>query len=158
MRIDAEVISPFLESAALVFRRVLGMSLVRGKTTIRGKPQPGRELAIIVGVKGSLAGQVVYAMNLDTAYKIAHKVNPKLSPQEARTEYRDIMGEMANMITGNAVNMFSERQSGIDLTVPVVLPADSPELKLPERATLSLNLYSRLGLLEVNIALAPAGG
>ena len=156
MKVDAEIISPFLESAALVFRRVLGLQLIRGKTTIRGRPDPGRELAIVVGVRGKIQGQVIYALNLETAYKIAHKLLPKSTPMEVRTEYKDVIGELANMITGNALNMLTERKAELDLTVPVVLAADSPDLKLPERTTLSLNLYSRLGLLEVNLALAPA--
>ncbi len=156
MKVDAEIISPFLEAAALVFRRVLGLQLIRGKTTIRGKPDPSRELAIVIGVKGKIQGQVIYAMNLETAYKIARKLLPKSSPTAIRTEYRDVIGELANMITGNALNMLTERKAELDLTVPVVLSADSPEFKLPERTTLSLNLYSRLGLVEVNLALAPA--
>ena len=44
---NAEYINPFLEAANLVFKDMLGLNLLRGKTTIKNNPMPGRDIAIL---------------------------------------------------------------------------------------------------------------
>ena len=102
----AELVNPFLEAAGLVFRQMLQMELVRGKTTIKKSPAPGYEVAILIGITGEVTGRVVYSMNMDTVRKVVQKLMPDVSPQDLEKEYKDVIGEIGNMITGNALNVF----------------------------------------------------
>jgi len=154
MMIKAEFVNPFLEAAALVFRDMLGAELLRGKTSIKQTPTPSHEIAIIVGVTGKITGQVVYSMNLDTALKLCMKLMPGMTRESLQTEYRDVLGEIGNMITGNAINIFIKNDKDLDVTVPMVVDTRTAEdLKFSEKVTLGLNLYSRYGMVEVNIAM-----
>jgi chemotaxis protein CheX len=151
--IKAEFVNPFLEAAALVFRDMLGADLLRGKTSIKQTPAPSHEIAIILGVTGRISGQVVYSLNFDTACKISEKLMPGFHPTSLQNELRDILGEIGNMITGNAINIFIKNDKELDVTVPMVVDARTNNLEFNPKLTLGLNLYSRYGMIEVNIAM-----
>ena len=54
-------------------------------------------------------------------HKIADILAPGLSEEQIRQEYKDIVGELANMITGNAMNLFASTGKQIDITTPTVV-------------------------------------
>ncbi len=148
----AEFVNPFLEATSIVFKNLLQADILRGKTSIKASAAPSHEIAIIIGVTGKFAGQVVYSMNIFTAYKIARKLMPGTSDAIIRKEFRDVLGEIGNMITGNALNLSANLNEDVDLTVPMVVDTNLSKLTFKKTTTLGLNLYSRFGLMEVNIA------
>ncbi|MCG9876404.1 MAG: chemotaxis protein CheX [Leptospiraceae bacterium] len=154
MQIKADFINPFLEAATIVFRDVLQSDLIRGKIGIKDSPAPSHELAIIVGVIGSFSGEVVYSMNYDTAYKISGRLVPGMSLSDIKNEYKDMMGEIANMTTGNAMNIFTSAGQSIEITTPNIVEARSTTIKFNNKPTLQINLYSKFGRVEVNVAIA----
>lgn len=153
MMIKAEYVNPFLEAAALVFKDMLGVELMRGKTTIKDSPKPTNEIAIILGITGKVSGQVVYSMNMETALQVVEKLMPGVDRATMESEYKDVLGEVGNMITGNAINIFLKNHEDLDVTVPVVVDTRTTnEMGLKKMVTIGLNLYSTYGMLEVNIA------
>ena len=72
---------------------------------------------------------------------------------EIKQEYKDIVGELANMITGNAMNLFSSSDKQINLTTPTVVEGSKVTISLLKQTTLGIILYSPLGQLEMNVAL-----
>ena len=150
---NAEFVNPFLESANLVFKQMLNLKLLRGKTTIKQNPMPSRDIAILIGVNGQVSGEVIYSMNQETVYKVVSHLMPGVTREQAQREYRDVLGELANMITGNALNIFLKNDRDLDVTVPHVTDTHKGDLRFKDRTTLGMNLYSHYGILEVNIAL-----
>ncbi|PJZ70124.1 chemotaxis protein CheX [Leptospira perolatii] len=153
MQIRAELVNPFLEAATIVFRDVLQTELIRGKIGIKETPETTLELAIIIGVLGTFNGEVVYGLNYDAAYKIAKKLVPNLSPEEIKNEYKDILGELANMTTGNAMNIFATAGQSIEITAPNIVDSKNETIKIPKKQALGINLFSPYGKLEVNVSL-----
>ncbi|GBF50773.1 inhibitor of MCP methylation [Leptospira ryugenii] len=154
MQIKADFINPFLEAATIVFRDVLGQDLIRGKIGIKDSPTPSHEIAIIIGVVGSFSGEVVYSLNLDAAHKIAKKLVPGLSDADVQNEYKDILGEIANMTTGNAMNIFTSSGQSVEITTPNIQESKSTSVRFNKKPTISINLYSKFGRVEVNVAIA----
>lgn len=154
MQIKADFINPFLEAATIVFRDVLQTELIRGKIGIKDSPAPSHELAIIIGVIGSFSGEVVYSMNYDCAYKISAKLAPGMPLEEIKNEYKDMLGEIANMTTGNAMNIFTSAGQSVEITTPNIVESKTTTIKFAKKPTLQINLYSRFGRLEVNVAIS----
>jgi chemotaxis protein CheX len=154
MQIKADFINPFLEAATIVFRDVLQADLIRGKIGIKDSPTPTHELAIIVGVIGSFSGEVVYSMNYDAAYKISGKLAPGMPLEDIKNEYKDMMGEIANMTTGNAMNIFASAGQSIEITTPNIVESKTTTIKFNKKPTLQINLYSKFGRIEVNVAIS----
>ncbi len=150
----AEYVNPFLQGAILVFRDLLHEEIIRGRTLVKKTPAPSHEIAILLNVTGAVQGEVIYSMNAESAFRIAEKLMPGTDRASIEKEYRDVLGELGNMITGNALNIFLNSKKELDMSVPYVVDTRTQTMKVQERTTLGLNLYSRLGMLELNIALA----
>lgn len=153
MNINAEFVNPFLEAASSVFKSILNVDLRRGKLVIKESPIPSMDVAIIIGITGGVTGEVVYSMGFNMVQKIAEILAPGLSEEQIKNEYKDIMGELANMITGNAMNLFANSGKAIDITTPTVVEGKNFTLTMVKQTTLGINLYSPMGQLELNIAL-----
>jgi chemotaxis protein CheX len=153
MNINAEYINPFLEAASAVFKSIMGVELRRGKLSIKEYPEPTHEVAIIIGITGAVTGEVVYSMSYSMVYKIASILAPGISEDQVKTEYKDIIGELANMITGNAMNLFAYSGKRIEMTTPTVIDGKNFTITMVKQTTLGINLYSPFGQLEMNVAL-----
>ncbi|MBN2077685.1 MAG: chemotaxis protein CheX [Spirochaetes bacterium] len=153
VNINAEFVNPFLEAASAVFKSILKVDLRRGKLVIKESPIPSMDIAIIIGITGGVAGEVVYSMGYNMVFKIAEALAPGLNEQQIKSEYKDIIGEMANMITGNAMNLFASTGKRINMTTPTVVEGKDFTITLIKQTTLGINLYSPMGQLEMNVAL-----
>lgn len=153
MNINAEYVNPFLEAASAVFKQIMNVDLRRGKMIIKENPEPSHDVAIIIGITGSINGEVVYSMGYNMVQKIAEILTPGMSEEQVRAEYKDIVGELANMITGNAMNLFAYSGKSIDITTPTVVNGEDFTITLVKQTTLAINLYSPMGQLEMNVAL-----
>jgi chemotaxis protein CheX len=153
MSINAEYINPFLEAATVVFKSILKVDLRRGKLIIKDNPDPSMDIAITIGIIGQITGDVVYSMSFPMVEKIADVLIPGLTEDQIKNEYKDIVGELANMITGNAMNLFASTGKLIDITTPTVSDGKDFAHKEDPQTTLGITLYSTMGQLEMNIAL-----
>ncbi|MBN1531880.1 MAG: chemotaxis protein CheX [Spirochaetes bacterium] len=153
MNINAEFVNPFLESAGAVFKQIMNVDLRRGKLVIKESPVPSLDVAIMIGITGGVTGEVVYSLGFNMVYKIANILAPGLSEEQIKHEYKDIIGELANMITGNAMNLFASSGKTIEMTTPTVIEGKDVSITMLKQTTLGINLYSPIGQLEMNIAL-----
>lgn len=155
MNLNAEYINPFLEAASIVFKSILNIMLRRGKLAVKDNTKPSMEIAIIIGIEGGIKGQVVYSMDFDMIRKIADVLMPGISDEQLKEEYADIIGEIANMITGNAMNLLSTTNKVIDITTPAVVNVkDVGNEQFISQTTIGIMLYGSIGQLELNIALS----
>lgn len=153
MNINAEYVNPFLEAASVVFKSLLQVDLRRGKLVIKEHPDPSHDVAILIGITGAVTGEVVYSMSFPMIVKIAEVLAPGLTTEQIKTEYKDIVGELANMITGNAMNLFATSGKVIEITTPTVINGKDFQITMVKQTTLGINLYSPFGQLEMNVAL-----
>lgn len=150
--INAEFVNPFLEAATGVFKSILNAELRRGRVSIKEQTHPTHQVSIIIGIVGAANGQVVFNTSEEAAIKMAQHMNPQMTDSEVNAEYPDIVGEIANMIVGNAMNLFNSKGTNLDITPPSVVTGTNVNVSFVRQQTLSINLYSIFGPLEVNIA------
>ena len=156
MNVNADYINPFLKAATTVFKSVIGIELRRGKLAVKKDPEPTHDVAIIIGITGNINGVVVFSMTFNMVHKIAEILAPGLSKEQIEVEYKDIIGELANMITGNAMNLFSNLPIGeadVEITTPTIINGKDFTITAVKQTTIAMNLYSPMGSLEVNVAL-----
>src|SRR5208337_398331 len=116
-------------------------------------PIPSMDVAIIIGITGDVTGEVVYSMGYNMVQKIAEVLAKGLSEEQIKEEYMDIIGERANIITGNAMNLFASTGKRISMTTPTMVEGKEFTITLMKQITLGINLYSPMGQLEMNVAL-----
>ena len=155
MAISAEFVNPFIEAAVAVAEKVAGIKMRRGHLAARRQPDPSYGVCIIVGVYGFLTGQVVYSMKKDLADKFVDHMLQGCTGVERESLYADTLGELANMITGNATAILNKKKEvALGITTPAVATGMDLNISLVNNIpTLVLGLYSQFGPIEINVAL-----
>lgn len=153
--VDINYVNPFLISAGMVFNNLLNVELKKGEAEVVDRPNPAHDVVIRVDMSGRANGYVLYSLGFATIRKIAEVLVPGISEEDLNNEYKDIMGELANMITGNAANVLSD--GGLEISTPVVLHKDDiRESAGGGRTVYVLKQYSPYGQFETTVVLRPA--
>ena len=154
MKVNAKYVNPFIEAGMNVIKQIAKIDVRRGHLSYKAKPEPSYGVSIIVGVFGYLTGQVVYSMKKEVAEKLVEKMLLGKSPQERTILFIDTLGELANMITGNATALLSQRKEYIlNITTPAIVTGDNISINLVIKPTLILGLYTQYGPIEISVAL-----
>lgn len=149
----AEEANVFILSAAQVFRKELGVSLSRESLKRKETPVPSLPVSIVLGITGGMRGQVVYSMDHSVADEITHVMVPNKLPSERKKLTNSAVGEIGNMITGQASIALAGNERILHLTPPAVFTGKDLTVDFLEVPTVCLRLLSELGLLEINIGL-----
>lgn len=150
----AEHANIFVNSAVTVFRKELRISLTRQSLVRKEMPRPGLPICIVLGITGGLRGQVVYSVDRGFAMDIAHHMVPNKLPVELKRLVNSAVGEIGNMITGQATIALAGKDQILQITPPLVFNGESIAIDFLELPTLSMRMLSELGVLEINIALS----
>lgn len=153
-----ELANIFIRSAVEVFQKEVGITLSRQSLTKKNAPVPGLPVSIVLGITGYLRGQVVYSLDENFAYNVAHAMLPNKLPVEIRKLTNSAVSEIANIITGQASIALAGEKMKMDLTPPAVFSGKEISVDFLTIPTISLQLISEIGVLEINIALTEEGG
>jgi len=154
MSISAENVNPFIDAAITV----AGITMRRGHLAFKRQPDPSYGVSIIIGVYGYLTGQVVYSMKKELADRIVEKMLEGCPPLDRQELYLDTLGELANMITGNATAALNRRKEiALGITTPAIATGTDLNISLISIPTIALGLYSQFGPIEINVALKEGG-
>jgi chemotaxis protein CheX len=154
MRINAKIVNPFIEAGMRVIRQIANMDVRRGHLSYKNQPEPAYGVSIIVGVYGYLTGQVVYSMKTELAQQLVDRMLVGKSPEDKKILFIDTLGELANMITGNATALLNhEKDLSLNITTPAIATGENLSVNLVAKPTLVLGLYSKYGPVEISVAL-----
>ena len=121
VKINAKHVNPFVEAAMRVVTQITGIEVRRGHLSYKAKAEPSYGVSIIIGIYGFLTGQIVYSLDGNLAERIVDKMLEGKSPQEKKIMFLDCLGEVANMITGNATSLLNQRRDQIlNITTPAI--------------------------------------
>lgn len=119
---NSKIINPFVSAASEVLISLLneepkGFSLEEVGASLA---QSETDLMIIIGVSGDVQGRVILKMMQPDALRLAAiMLNTEVSTFDDLT--RSALGEMANMITGNATIALEENGFASDITPPSLI-------------------------------------
>ena len=152
-KINVTLVNPFIKSAVDVFKQLFSTPLTKKDLRLKKDPTASYEVAIIIGISGKKhTGVVVYSMKKYTALKMIGVLDPDMKPNDSEY-FSDAVGEVANIISGNALSAFAKNKIEMNLTTPTVIVGDAFEMHLLEQKTLSALMNSIFGDLEINVAI-----
>ena len=153
MKVNAKHVNPFIEAAMKVVSQITGIEVRRGHLSYKAKMEPSHGVSIIIGIYGYLVGQVVYSMDNDLAERMVDRLLDGKSPQERKIMFVDTLGELANMITGNATALLNQRKDyALKITTPAIATGENLSINLVPKPALVLGLYTQYGPIEISIA------
>ena len=145
---------PFVEPAAMVWEHEVGEPLQLTGAFMSHPPHVTDEFTAVIGITGDLRGTVLYQMNKQVALTVASKMIGE--PVETLDEMAlSALGEMANMMSGNATTMVAQAGYVCDISPPAMLvPTEGIELRLHGTGShLVVNFTCSLGDFSVRIGL-----
>ena len=153
MKISAKYVNPFIEAATKVVRQITGIEVRRGHLSYKARVEPSFSVSIIIGIYGFLVGQVVYSMQHPLAEHMVDTLLQGRSPQEKKVLFLDTLGEVANMITGNATALLNQsRELELKITTPAIASGENLCVNLVAQPALVLGLYTPRGPIEISLA------
>ena len=115
---NVNYINPFLTALDNIFSTMIDVPLALGRPGIKNGSAPDYEISGIIGLSGDVSGVVVINLSEQIALQLAScLLDEKL--QELNEDCTDAIGEIANMVAGNAKNNFPNPDTSI--SVPSVI-------------------------------------
>lgn len=148
-----EWVNPFIANAISVFEQMANLTLERTNLTLKEDPTPTNDISIIVGITGFIQGQVVYSLKDHTAQRIAQAIAPKSATKIDSAFIESSIAEVANIITGRTTIQLSGQDKILHITPPTIIIGRNFTISFVKLKTISVNLASRFGTVEVNIAI-----
>lgn len=99
--INPKLIVPFVNSVRAVFSTMVGVQTTVGRPGLKAEPFPAYDVSSIIGFSGDVVGSVVVSFQMDAAAKLVAAFAGMEIPPES-PDFADAIGELANMIAGNA--------------------------------------------------------
>lgn len=149
-----EIIKPFLRASSEVIVTLLDQMPPEEELLEVGEGQElGGDVASFIGVAGSVAGRVIITMNDTDALRFASIMLQK-KVHELDGLVKSAIGEMANMIAGNATIELSGKGFPCDITPPTVLCGENVKIShMKGLESLSVKYNTGVGAVNVIIAL-----
>ncbi|MEI8197110.1 MAG: chemotaxis protein CheX [Phycisphaerae bacterium] len=99
--VNPELIVHFVRSVQTVLSTMVGVQTRVGAPHLKVLPVPSYDVSGIIGFSGGVVGSMVVSFQKEAAVKLATRfAGVEMSPDSA--DFADAIGELANMIAGNA--------------------------------------------------------
>jgi chemotaxis protein CheX len=148
-----DLTSPFIESATSIFSMMLGWDLTVGELSRSNRFQSNHDISGVIGFSGALRGSIVIGINQDVAFAAAEAFFGG-KPTEIDAEVLDMVGELSNMIGGNAKERMTT--TGVTLGLPMVISGKGHRISFdPVAQVVLIPFESPQGNLTVEVAIRP---
>ena len=148
-----EYINPFVISAANILEQVAHLKVERGRVSLRPRMFPSPEVSVLLGVTGDVKGQVIYGMAQDSALAIANRMMIDAEVLGFDEVARSAIGELGNMITGNATGILEKEGFVLNISPPAIITGKEVSVSSTEATVLVVPLHSEVGTLDINVTL-----
>ncbi len=148
-----EYVNPFLTPAQMVWQREFGCPLRVQNAEAVSHQYTTDDVTAIVGISGSLKGNVLYSFSEDLVNQIVKKlVTNDVDPRGQMA--LSALADIANVITGNAATQLAASGYRCEVSPSVILEPVGATLTSGVPKQIQVTFESELGLLRVRIGLA----
>ncbi len=116
---DVKFINPFVQAIGNVFRTMVQTEVAIGRPYLKAAPAASVDVSAIIGLSGDVTGSVVLSFEQGAAATIASKfAGVDINPSHA--DFADALGELANIVAGNAKKDFHGYEVNISLPSVII--------------------------------------
>lgn len=150
---DVKYIDPFINSISGVFAS-LGLGEISKERISKKDSLVCRyNFTTVIGLSGKISGNVALSMPYDTARKIASVMMMGMEIAEMDEMSVSALGELTNMICGQAAIELSMQNLNTEVTPPTIIHGDKLKAIISQVETTAVELRSSLGSIELNLGL-----
>ena len=151
-RVDVRYINPFVSAVQHVFKTMLDLGVFVSKPAIKSKDDPVCAVSAVIGLSGPVTGTVALCFSKQVAIRVASGFTGKSLSLYEPAELVDALGELTNMVAGQAKAKLPP--SGITVSLPhVIVSSRHREADRPVSPVLLLPCDSALGRFTVEVTM-----
>ncbi len=154
---DAQLINPFLKSTIQIFEQMFELSPEPGELYKENRLKNHRwEISGIISIIGNHFGLVVIRFPRYLSNKLLEKSGLDYDNEETREQLvNEMVGEITNIISGNALGELADKGYDIGISPPVVVQGKNHRLDWPvEVPIIGLPFITESGPFLVNIGMS----
>ncbi|HPF38254.1 MAG TPA: chemotaxis protein CheX [Phycisphaerae bacterium] len=116
---DVKFVNAFVGSILNVFKTMMSIDVKVGKPSLKEAELVTAEVSGIIGLSGEVQGSVILSFDMPVACAVASTfAGAELNPDSA--DFTDAIGELANMVAGNAKKDFHGYDASISLPSVII--------------------------------------
>jgi len=116
---DVKLINPFISAVQNVFRTMVGCEVSVGRPYIKDDAAGYADVSGVIGLSGDATGCVVLSYPMEVACKVASAF-AGVEMDKDHEDFTDAIGELTNMVAGNAKKDLHGLNIGISLPSVVI--------------------------------------
>ena len=154
---DVRHINPFINATVGVFQTMLDWTVHRSELKLLEGSKPQHEVSGIIALSGGIVGTVVLSMHRDVALAATETLLME-RPDSLNADVLDTIGELTNMVAGNAKAEL--RQFRATLGLPTVVVGTDHRINFDRKVKpISISFDAVAGPLSLDVGLlAPNAG
>ena len=129
--VRVEFINPFVSAVSKTFETMVNLKVTRSTPVLKENQKTLYPISGIIGLSGSIVGTVILTMSESLALKAA-SVMLMDDLKTVDTDVLDAIGELTNMVAGNAKSQLEEYK--LSLSLPNVIYGAGAEVYFPEHS------------------------
>ena len=152
---NSKILKPFLSATVHVIETTTQIKVIPGVPSIKSGRKTWGDITGLIGmVSNEIKGNMIVSFEEKSILAIVSKMIFE-EKTELDSEVIDAVGEITNMIVGNAKREFSEKGMVFSMARPIVLAGRSIELtQITEEPTISIPFSTAMGdfVVEFNLS------
>ncbi len=148
----AEYINPFYKATEDVFKTMLDLETERGDLDIVEDMIAGNEANVIIGMTGQLYGTILYSFSRDMTLEMV-RIMSGMEMEKLDSFVTSALGEVANIISGNAVTYLANENVSCDIVPPQVIVGENKSISMATEKALRIPLKTDIGEFEINVSI-----
>ena len=148
----AEIINPFVEAAFSFLEKEYQTKVTKGTLNLPQSPFPGKDVNVVIGLSGSLRGQVIFCLSIETARQIASRMLCGMQVDDFDEIAKSAISEMGNIISGTATTILSQTGISCIITPPSLLLGQGMSISFKDMQILVVPLSTDIGEITVLVA------
>lgn len=149
----AEYINSFYKATQDVFRLMLDIEVEKTKLDVVEGMIASKDANVILGVTGDLKGSILFSFTKPMTLDMV-KIMSGMEMKDIDNFVSSALGEVANIIGGNAVTNLTSYDYICDIVPPQVIVGDYKSISMANEKALLLSLGTNIGEFDINIFLS----
>lgn len=148
----SEYVNSFYKATKNVFQLLVDIEPQRGDLTVVNNFDSDKDANVALGVKGDLRGTILFSFPKNMTLEMV-KIMSGMEMDKIDSFASSALGEIANIIGGNALTFLSEHNYTCDIEPPRIFVGNYKSLDIENEKALRLPLMTPIGEFDITIFL-----
>lgn len=148
----SQYINSFYKAVMDVFKLMLDIKPEKGELRVVNDMVTGNDANVTIGITGDLSGSVLFGFPKDMSLEMV-RIMSGVEMKKLDSFISSALGEMVNIISGNAVTNLSRENYKCDIVPPQIIMGQNKSISMATDKALVLPMETEIGGFEINISL-----